>query len=311
MSTHALSRANRASVLRVLQHSDPLSRADIAERTELSLATVSRAVNDLVKMGFVCQAGSLDRTGGRPRAQFTLSSDAVATLAVDVADHHTDVALIGLAGNVILSQRHEIVDADPSARLTHTIRVVTSTFPRASKNSPRIIAVGVSVPGPVQADGTIDFAPSLQWHNVRLGSILRQELNVPVAVHNDANLIALAEATYGELRNPAALVALAVFEGVGSGLVFNGRLWHGNQGSSGQIGRMLLSLSALQNIYVGYGDLESHLGSEGIRNRAAKAGLELDPDREVFRELFLVQAEKHSAARELTRLFTIEGVVGV
>lgn len=299
MSTHALSRANRASVLRVLRHSDPLSRAEIADRTELSLATVSRSVNDLMQMGLVCKAGSLDRTGGRPRAQFSLSSNAVATLAVDVADHHTEVALIGLAGNVIMRQIYQVGDSDPTARLSHTIDTVTSAYAQASKSSPKVIAVGVSIPGPVQADGTIDFAPSLQWHNVRLGSILQQELDVPVAVHNDANLIAIAESTYGEVRNPSALVALAVFEGVGSGLVFNGRLWHGSRGSSGQIGRMLLSLGAIKNIYVGYGDLESHLGSEGIRSRAVEAGLEIDPEEEIFRELFLVQAQKSSTARAL------------
>lgn len=278
MGTSAVSRANRGRILSELQRSGPLSRAEIARATGLSVATVSRAVALLLGTGLIETQETPEETGGRPRSLVQLTSTAFGTLVMDVADHYTQTAVISLSGRVIESTHHDVpADMSPEGRLQHTIEVLRAQTTAASRRT-TLVGVGVSVPGPVQEDGTVTFAPALDWLEIPLGSILSPMLRMPVAVGNDANLIAMAEAHYGAMRGSRALIAIAVFDGIGSGLVFGGTLWNGSRGYSGQIGRMLLTTEHVGNIYMGFGGLESQLGTLAIQQRGREIGLDLPDD---------------------------------
>lgn len=298
MSTSSISRANRGRILAELAYARGLSRAELAERTGLSLATVSRTVAALAAAGLVHQSEA-ERTFGRPLTLVRFADDAAASLVVDVADHHTEVASVSLSGAVLSREVLPVGGGfGPDERLEHTLATVDAAV-RDWPERTRLLGVGVSIPGPVDDEGMVDFAPALGWNRVNLGPILRERLGVPVAVHNDANLIAVAEARFGAGRDRRALFALAVFDGVGSGIVVDGKLWEGAHGASGQIGRMLLSLDSVQHIYPGFGDLESHLGTQAVRERAAAAGVRLDPDGDVWRELLVELPGRDPAAAEL------------
>ncbi len=69
---------------------------------------------------------------------------------------------------------------------------------------------------------------------------LRNRLDLPVLVDNDANLGALAEAAYGAGRDADDLLYLMVSSGIGAGLVLNGRLYRGALGLAGEIGHVLV-----------------------------------------------------------------------
>lgn len=287
MTTSALSRSNRGALIAVLAQGAALSRSELAIATGLSFATVSRAVIQLAEAGLVIASDDDAPTGGRPRTLVELAPEAVCTLAVDIADHHSEYALIGITGSVIARVREDIPDGTtPEGRLAHTLDFVQRGVADGRARSSRLIGVGVSIPGPVDNAGTIAFSPSIGWKELPLSALLEERIDLPIAVHNDANLIALAETRYGSVRSPRALFALAVFEGIGSGLVFEGRLWDGNKGASGQIGRMLLSIDAVGEVYSGFGGLESQLGSRAIIRRAAEIGWDLSRAPNVFEALF-------------------------
>ena len=193
MSTSSISRANRGRILAEIAYARGLSRAELAERTGLSLATVSRTVAALAAAGLVHQSEA-ERTFGRPLTLVRFADDAAASLVVDVADHHTEVASVSLSGAVLSREKVPVgpgLTADE--RLEHTLTTVDAAV-RAWPDRTRLLGVGVSIPGPVDSNGMVDFAPALGWNRVNLGPILRERLDVPVAVHNDANLIAKVEA---------------------------------------------------------------------------------------------------------------------
>lgn len=298
MSTSSISRANRGKVLAQLAHARGLSRAELAERTGLSIATVSRTVTTLAAAGLVRQTKA-ERTFGRPLTLVSFADDAAASLVLDVADHHTEIAIVSLSGAVLHRETLQVrAEIGAEERLDHTLNTVDAAI-RTWPEGTRLLGVGVSIPGPVNDDGMVDFAPALGWNRVNLGPILRERLGVPVAVHNDANLIAVAEASLGSARERRALFALAVFDGVGSGIAVDGKLWEGAHGASGQIGRMLLTLSAVRHVYTGFGDLESHLGTHAVRERARAAGIDLDPAGEVWRQILVTLPPLDHAAAEL------------
>lgn len=293
MSSQSTTRRNRASVLAAARTAGDASRAELAAATGLSVATVSRAVAALIDAGLLVEQSAVGPTGGRPLGRVRVDDAAATVLAVDVADHHTTLALVDLGGVVRWSERLD-APAGPDERLAHTLQAIETAW-RAPRGRRPPVAIGVAIPGPVQADGTIDFAPALHWHGIHLGALLRQRLDAPVAVGNDANLIAVAESRWGEHRDATSLMALAVFEGVGAGIVEHGRILEGSRGFAGQIGRMLVGPDSIDRLYVDFGDLESQLGAAGLVRRAAAAGIVLPDDVEPFAAVFAAVGESTPA----------------
>ena len=259
---------NRMRILECLIDVGPLSRVEIARLTRMAPATVNRLTSSLMAQGLVSEAGSNGATGGRPSMLVRFCPEARTILALDIWEGAIEVALLDLDGCEIERDRVPILGTDPQEKLDLLVAVVAEWDAREGE---RIAAIGVSVPGPVDDDGVVLMAPALDWYNQPVGASLRGATNAPVVVENDVNLIALAE--YLNLDDPGhkTLVAMAVYEGVGAGIVEDGRLWRGNHGAAGQFGRMLRDVSGLKHQRHGFGHLEAELGEHGLLQRAINA----------------------------------------
>ncbi len=149
-----------------------------------------------------------------------------------------------------LRSRAEIATAaaaGPQAALARVIalgRVVLADFARQFPDSPAPDRVGVATAGQVDAaTGALAFATdSLPgWTGLPLGPRLADALALPVAVDNDVNCFALAEATLGAGRGYRHLLLAVVGTGVGGGLIVDGRLYRGRRGGAGEIGQLLVA----------------------------------------------------------------------
>lgn len=294
MGVGDLSRANSIRILDQLMTSGPTSRTDLGRALVLAPATVNRLTSRLVEVGMVVDTGATATTGGRPSVLVDVNRRHRLLLTVDVADHHTSVALADLAGR-LLHRWDRPTSGSPEERYAGVFEQVAGVLEeldapatggaewwaseRASPSSSegtlrdRVVAVGVSVPGPVADDGAVLFAPALGWHDQPLRADLERSAGIPVVVENDANLIALAEHLSGHWGATKSLVAIAVFDGIGSGIIEDGRLWRGASGAAGQIGRLLVEKESLSNEYTGFGDFESHIGSASLVRRARAMGI--------------------------------------
>lgn len=104
------------------------------------------------------------------------------------------------------------------------------------------IGVGVGIAGLVrQPEGVLLRAPNIpESENVAVRDILQRRLGLPVAVDNDANCFALAEAVQGAGRGKRIVVGITIGTGVGGGIIFDGKVFQGSRGFAGEIGHMLL-----------------------------------------------------------------------
>lgn len=89
--------------------------------------------------------------------------------------------------------------------------------------------------------GLITSAPNLpDWSNIRLGEILQDEFEVPAFLLNDGNAAALGEQRFGAGKGVDNLIYITVSTGIGGGLIINGELYNGTDGSAGEIGHMIV-----------------------------------------------------------------------
>ena len=133
-----------------------------------------------------------------------------------------------------------------------------------------ILGVGVGLPGLVDTlNGVVRFLPNIPgWKNVPLKKELEKNLGIAVHLENDVNLITLGEWKYGAGKDVKNLVCLTLGTGVGSGLIFDGRLYRGPGFAAGELGHVPLNEEGPACGCGGYGCLESYVGNKRLVLRA-------------------------------------------
>ena len=152
----------------------------------------------------------------------------------------------------------------------------------------KIKAMGIGAPNGNYYNGTIEFAPNLEWgHNgvVPLAELFKEKLGIPVALTNDANAAAVGEMTYGVARGMKNFIMITLGTGVGSGIVINGQLVYGCDGFAGELGHTIQVRENGRACGCGrFGCLEAYCSATGVARTA--------------REI-LATTEKPSLLREL------------
>ncbi|MEK7405178.1 MAG: ROK family protein [Acidobacteriota bacterium] len=105
-----------------------------------------------------------------------------------------------------------------------------------------ITAIGICAPGPLNPKtGVIINPPNLPgWRDIPLAEIIAREFGLPCRVENDANAAGLAEARFGAARGYANVFYVTWSTGIGTGIVLDGRIYHGKNGAAGEGGHVTI-----------------------------------------------------------------------
>ena len=234
---------NRQIVLNYVREREPISRAEIARETQLQRSTISAIVEDLTSEGLVEEVGEGESTGGRRPTMLRLRTKEAIAIGVAITPTCTTVATSVLAGRLI-EQQEFLTDADPKKTISQVIALVRQ-FTR--RNNGSIEGVGVSLPGLVDpATGDAIYIPYFQWRDVPVGELISSAVGLPVVIDNDANAVALAELWFGrpEVSDARDFIMVLVAEGVGTGIIFDGQVYRGQQGAAGEFGHMVIGRQA-------------------------------------------------------------------
>ena len=232
---------NRQIVLNYVRERSPISRALIAQETELQRSTVSLIVDELKDQGLIEEIEG-ESTGGRPPNLLRLRAVGPIALGVDISTKQTMLATSDIAGRVIDRESFQ-TDADADA----TLEKILECAGRLIKRGKGVEGVGVSVPGLVEPErGNVIFIPHYRWRDWDVAKRIKQATGLPVRIDNDANATALAELWFGrpEIREVRDFVMVLVEEGLGTGLVFDGQVYHGDAGAAGEFGHMTIGAGA-------------------------------------------------------------------
>ena len=226
----------------MLQHlfqSGPESRAELARTTGLTRVTMSTLVEDLMNEGLVVELGTEDRPGkvGKRATLVGLSEETWQIAAINLTnDGALSGAILTLGGRIVhrLQEQSALPQAEAGIdALTNFCRKVVGAA------DCQILGVGVSSPGIITPDGTVEQAPNRGWYNVPLTHLLEKKLSLPVHVANDANCAALAEYTFGGAQGDG-LLRIVIGHGVGAGIVAAGALMQGSENAAGEIGHVTI-----------------------------------------------------------------------
>jgi predicted NBD/HSP70 family sugar kinase len=259
---------NSGIVLRLLRRFERLSRAEIARHSGLSEGTISRIVSELARQKLVIELGAENSTGGRPATRLQLS-DSPLSIGVEIQNWEIRFAVVTLRGKVV-----EVTTQRTPAGVDATIECVVATVRSLMTRyaDARIHGVGVTARGIVDSrSGVVEMGSAPGWSQIPLRSMIEEALSMPVYVENDVRAAAVAEYQYtnaGE-QAPNCLLYMRVDEGVGVGLVLDGKLYAGPSMSAGEFGQMILADQGGNERHDRPGCLEKLVSNSAICERYA------------------------------------------
>lgn len=140
-----------------------------------------------------------------------------------------------VAQSIVQTAKAPTTSSGTEAEVLETLySVIDGCFDENTKS------IGVGVPSVVDVEKGIvyDVVNIPSWKVVPLKEILENRYEVPVYINNDANCFALGEKYFGKAQSYKSIVGLTIGTGMGSGLIFNGRLFEGANCGAGEVGNI-------------------------------------------------------------------------
>jgi len=144
---------------------------------------------------------------------------------------------------------------------------------QADVSSPtwRLAAVGFGIPGILELPaGVVRRSPNLPgWEGFDLYAALRQQVEVPISIENDANAAVVGEGWLGAGRDQQHFLMLTLGTGVGGGVVVAGQILHGVQGYAGEVGHTVVDPNGPLCRCGSHGCLEQFASGTAVARMAA------------------------------------------
>ncbi len=166
-----------------------------------------------------------------------------AVIGVDLGGTNLRMALVSPRGEILARwERATPTSSDREALISTLAQDLAACGEEAASRGVQIRGVGLGIPGRILSrEGRIAFSPNLPALNdCPLAPLLSRSLAWPLFLENDANLFTLGEHWLGAGAGQRNLLGITLGTGVGGGLILDGRLWQGSQGTSGEIGHITL-----------------------------------------------------------------------
>ncbi|MEY9836345.1 ROK family protein [Streptacidiphilus sp. EB103A] len=224
----------------VLSHG-PLTRAEIARRTRLSAAAVTKAVRPLMELGYVVEDPNEGARSalGRPANPVRVDGGRAFFIGIKVTGDEIIAVLADLCCRVRVARHLALANREPEAVLPSITALVQELLTEADGFGAPVRGLGVAVSGDVdRADGVVRYSPFLEWRDLPLAEILGTATGLPVTVDNDVRALTVAEQWFGAGVGLSSFALVTVGAGVGCGLVVHGRVVSGAHGVAGEIGHL-------------------------------------------------------------------------
>ena len=231
---------NSRIMLNLVRKHQPISRAELTRYSGLQRSTVSVITEELIAERWLREGDTGPALRGRRPTFLHLNEDRAGFFGVNVRPFTTNMALANLTGDFVFQ---EAMPTPTSAsqfvdQVGRRIRELRAEHVQMSYEG-----IGVSLPGRVDLSSQkFVFAPNLGWREEDLKERLEHATGLPVDLENEANACALSEFWFGHHSDGARnLIAVAVSEGIGVGMILNGQLVRGPSGLAGEFGHVALT----------------------------------------------------------------------
>ncbi|SIO02188.1 ROK family protein [Vannielia litorea] len=257
-----------------------IARVDLARELDVSPATVTAVVAELLGTALVEEVEGPARPGarGRPPVALRVRGEAGYVIGMKLAEFKHTAVLTDMAGNTLASGTLARPSQARSLKgvLEEAATLAGDVITRAGVRKADVIALGAGLPGLIDhPEGLVLWSSVLEGEGVPLASRLSDALGIPTWIDNDTNLLTLAELWFGRGRSARDFAVVSIEQGVGMGLVLGQGLYRGAHSLALELGHTKVQLDGALCRCGQRGCLEAYTSDYALV-REAHTALELD-----------------------------------
>jgi len=274
-SFELMKQLNIAAVLKVLRTGGRMSRAEIAEITGLTPASVTNITKFLMNAGYLNETGIGESSGGRPPVILELNPEVRYVIGVELGVGVIEVVISNLDAKIIAKKTMEIEDKEDkkvySEVLNKLISMIRGIIEESNIEKDKIMGIGMAVHGVVNTStGVSEFAPYYNWRKVSIAQDLEEALGYPIYIDNDVRAMALGESWFGCAKGIDNFITINISNGIGAGIIIENKPYYGVDYSAGEIGHIVVDVDGPKCNCGNYGCLESIASNKSLIKKVIK-----------------------------------------
>lgn len=267
--------SGEAEIMRALRRHGRISRSEVTSITGWSKAKASQEIRSLVNKGLLVEIGEGISQGGRKPGLLRINTQLGYIVGIDIGAINLQITMADVTG-LVVQRRSEPTDVhlNPETVLGRCSELITEMVIAQGGTLGQILGIGVGVPGPVDFAQGVLVAPPLmpKWENFRIRGFFKEAFpSAFVVVDNDVNIMALGEQRAGDGVNVDHFIFIKIGTGIGAGIISNGKLHRGSDGSAGDIGHICVDKKGPLCTCGNIGCLEAIAAGPAIVSKAMEA----------------------------------------
>lgn len=189
-------------------------------------------------------------------------------IGIDIGGTNTKLAVLDKNGGLLREERFRTKQGSGRSAFMRRLCCALKAF--KSVYGKKLFSAGVGIAGDVDPEkGLLRFSHNLGWSRMEVAAPIKKMTGLACFVENDANMAAWGAYVLELGRAQGNVLAITLGTGIGSGLIVDGRLYHGATGSAGEAGHIKIVPGGRKCNCGGRGCLEAYCGSYAIMREAA------------------------------------------
>lgn len=228
---------NRGLCLKLIATEVCNTRIELSRKTKLAKMTVSNIVSEFIEHDMVVECEEeLTEVCGRNPVILRLSEKAPRMIGLLIFRDYIEAVLGDLNLNILRREKISFQTLTVERMEEYCCKVIN----RVAEGENNILGVGVSSIGPVDIHHGVILNPPRFYgvKNVDILGFLREKYPWPIYFDHDNNSAALAEKLFGAGKNEQDFLFLGISNGIGSGIISNGEVYHNRNGLAPEAGHI-------------------------------------------------------------------------
>ena len=193
-------------------------------------------------------------------------------IGIDIGGMSIKGAAVDSNGRVYEKFSMPFVKGEPGEETIRKLAEIVKEYIAANKLEKKIAGIGIGSPGTLDIEkGIVNYANNLGWNELPVAELMNRILPYPIRLTNDANAAALGEAKFGAGKAYETVIMLTLGTGVGGGIIFNGKLYEGNEGKGGELGHSVIVVDGEPCSCGRKGCLEAYASATALIRETKKA----------------------------------------
>lgn len=241
---NSIKRTNRSRILEYIFRNAPVSRATIAEQTDITPATVTMTITELINEEIVIDLGEVEQSDnmpGRKRVLIDLNPNYCYEIGIEFNEKNISFCIADLKGNIIDELIYSTTYNEIS-NITEFIIKNTQILMQKNKHiNNKILGIGIGVPGKINNNATELFSDSNIWKNF-FPKKIKERFNLPIVMDNNVKCMAMGMYLFEPKKSPENFSFFHLGIGMYCANVINRELFQGNDYISGEIGHTIVKV---------------------------------------------------------------------